>query len=183
MTMSAKPGKDSVLLEWTKMPTLPLDHYTLEYGVEEGQYSEKRTIDGASLSTVVHDLIGDVTYEFKLTPTTVTGKTMPELAVIARATVGSGPFIPSAADPVPPEIIGWTHSGANLLPPPATTTPEPPQQFEDIPTNPSSGISSTVLWCTLLLGIGFTFLLWRKIAQERSATRAFFDSMQQRYRS
>jgi hypothetical protein len=184
MTLTAKPGKDSVLLEWTKMPTLPLDHYTLEYGVEEGQYSEKRTIDGASLSTVIHDLIGDVTYEFKLTPTTVTGKTMTELSVIARATVGSGPFTPSAADPVPQEIIGWTHSGANLLPPPATTIPEPPpEQFEDIPSNVSSGISSTVLWSVLLLGIGVTFLLWRKVAKEQYATKAFFDSMQQRYRS
>ena len=167
MLLTAKPGKDSVLLEWTKISNLPLDHYVLQYGTEPDAYTETRTIDGEAESTIIHDLLGNVTYEFKLTPVTVTGKTMNDLSAKVLSTVGGGSFTPGPTDPVPPDMIG--HPGATIEPP--ITTP---------PENTGSGLSSTVLWASLILA-GLGVLQWRHLRLERERTRNFLQMMSERY--
>jgi len=172
LVLTAKPGTDSVLLEWTKVPSLPMDRYILRFGVETNTYTETRTVNGEALSFIAHDLLGNTTYEFKLTPVTVTGKTMDELAATVRTTVGGGAFTPGPEDPVPPDIIG--HGGAPF-------TREPP--MPPPPTTPASGVPSAMVWILLTITGAFALLHWRRSRLERRLTQEFLTMMSKRYQS
>jgi hypothetical protein len=173
MTLTAKPGTDSVLLEWTKIPSLPMDHYDLKYGTDPNNYTETRSVDGQAVSYIVHDLIGETTYEFKLTPVTVTGKTMDELSATVRVTDGSAEFVPGTYEPVPTDILG--HPGAPVQPETPVVTPPP--------STPSSGFPSFIIWSILAVTGLLALLQWRRIRFERRLTREFFELMGQRYHS
>ncbi len=168
------PGQDSLMLEWMPMPNLPLDHYVLQYGTEAGVYPEQRTVNGEAKATVLHDLLNGVTYEVKLTPVTVTGKPMPELAAIGHGTVGGTGFTAGPVDPVPTDILG--HPGAPLHNP----NPLPNPNLVDVPTNSGSGLSSMMLGFVGMIAL-VGGLLWRRMKMEQRKTRDFMLMMQQRY--
>ncbi len=172
MHFSATSGKDSLLLEWTAVNDVPLDHYILEYGTESGVYSEKRMINGQALSFMLRDLLPDITYELKLTPVTVTGKTLTDVAAVTRGTPGGDGFTPGADDPVSPEIIGTLHPGANIRPP----------SIPDVPSTPESGVSSIVGAIVFLAAI-VGGLQWRNHRRQRRTMQEFLSVMQQRYHS
>lgn len=175
LQLTVKPGNDSLMLEWNKIPDLPLARYDLEYGVEEGVYAERREIDGAAVTTVLRDLINGVTYYLKLTPVTVTGKTMPELATTASGTPGGTGFIPGTSDPVPTDILDTLHPGASLPPslPPVVTT---------IPETPGSGISSMMAAMLVLTSV-VGGLFWRHYRKQQKLAQEFLKLMQQKYQS
>ncbi len=175
MSFTAKSGKDSLFLEWSELKDLPLDHYILEYGTEPGVYPEKRTIKGEARSFMLRDLLNDVTYELKLTPVAVTGKTMSDLAAVTRGTPSGTGFTPGVDDPVPPDIDDTLHPGANLPPP-------PPPYVPDVPTTPGSGIPSMVGALMVLAAVVGGFL-WRGSMKQRKMTQEFLSTMQQRYHS
>jgi hypothetical protein len=171
MTLKVTPGKDSLLLEWTKIKDLPLDHYVLEYGVEAGVYTERRSVSGQATTTMLRDLIGGITYHLRLTPVTITGKTASDLAAVAQGTPGESGFSPGTGEVVPPDLLDDLHPGAGISPPP----PVPP-----VKQTPSSGISSTMM-AFVLIATTVIGLFWRKYRKQQEMLRAFMDSMQQRY--
>lgn len=175
MTFTAKSGRDSLFLEWSGLKDLPLDHYILEYGTEPGVYLEKRTIKGEARSFMLRDLLNDVTYELKLTPVTVTGKTMSDLSAITRGTPNGTGFTPGIDDPIPPDVSDALHPGANLQ-------PQPPVYVPDAPATPGSGIPSMVGALMVLAAIVGGFM-WRSSMKQRKMTQEFLAAMQQRYHS
>lgn len=175
LQLTIKPGNDSLMLEWNKIPDLSLARYDLEFGIEEGVYLERREVDGAAVTTVLRDLINGVTYYLKLTPITVTGKTMSELAVTASGTPGGTGFLPGTSDPVPTDILDTLHPGASLPPslPPVVTT---------IPETPGSGISSMMAAMLVLTSV-VGGLFWRHYRKQQKLAQEFLKLMQQKYQS
>jgi hypothetical protein len=174
MHFTARPGRDSLFLEWTGIKDTPLDHYLLEYGTEPGDYPEQRKINGEATSHMLRDLINGVTYELRLTPVTVTGKAMTELAAVTRGTPSGDGFVASADDPVPPDIADSLHRGADLNPPP---------YISDVtPSIPDSGIPSMIGALLVLAAIvgGYIWIDQRKQAR---MTREFLQLMNERYHS
>ena len=170
IALRATPGKDSLFLEWTPMPNLPLDHYILEYGTEPGTYTERRSINGLSESTVLRDLIGGVTYEVKLTPVAVTGKELSELSAITHGTPTSDGFIAGTAESVPTDMLG--HPGAPLREP----------SLDHVPENAGSGIPSMAAGILFIGAIVLCFY-WRKASDERRQVDAFLQTVSERYHS
>lgn len=171
LAIKVTPGPDSLMLEWSAIQGLPLDHYVLEYGTASGDYPEKRTVSGQAVSTILHDLISGVTYELKLTPVTVTGKVLTELATVVRGTSGGSGFTPGTAEPVPTDIFG--HPGAPLNPSPHIT---------NVPSNTGSGFPSVTMG--VLAVIAFVFgLHWRRVKRDRKLADEFLRMMQQCYHS
>lgn len=176
LAISVKSGTDSLMLEWNKIPDLPLARYELEYGAEPGAYTEKREIDGAAVTTVLRDLINGVTYYLRLTPVTVTGKVMTDLAATASGTPGGSGFNPGTVDPVPPDILDSLHPGASNPPPP----PLPP--IDDIPETPGSGIPSMTA-AILVISAVAGGLFWRRHRAQQKMVHEFLRLMQDRYRT
>lgn len=170
MSLKVTPGKDSLLLEWTRIKDLPLDHYVLEYGVEPGAYTERRSVSGQATTTMLRDLIGGVTYYMRLTPVTITGKTMTDLAAVAQGVPGTTGFTPGNGEVVPPGMLDDLHPGAGVTPPPV-----PP-----VKQTPSSGLSTSMV-AFALIATTVIGLFWRKYRKQQELLRAFMDSMQQRY--
>ncbi len=168
MNLTAVAGKDSVLLQWTAIADLPLDHYVLQYGTSPGEYPETRTVNGQATSFMVRDLLNGVTYEFKLTPVTVTGKQMDELAGVTRGTPGGTGFTAGATDPVPNDLL---HSGAPI-------EQRPPLVY--VPQNTSTGVPSMVLGFLLIVSL-MGGMHWRYHQKERRLTTEFLAAMQDRY--
>lgn len=173
IVLKGTPGDSSVTLQWVSLADLPLSQYILEYGTEAGVYTEKRTVNGQATTVTIRDLLPGVTYEFKLTPVTVTGKTEATMAGVTRVIAGGNGFTVGSTDPAPSDLTPPLHAGADLNPPPA---------FQDIPTMSSSGISSIVIVMALIftLTVG---LSWMKLERERRSTRAFLDSLRQHHSS
>ncbi len=169
--LKATAGKDSLLLEWAAIPSLPLDHYILQYGVAPGEYPERRTIHGQAASFVLRDLIGDVTYELKLTPVDVTGKELSDLSAIAHGTPTNDGFVAGSSDPVPTDLLG--HAGAPL---------DPRPELQDVPENSESGIPSFVIGLLLVTALGIGLHL-RSARNERRRMLEFLSLMHERYHS
>ncbi len=172
-SLTVTPGKDSLLLEWTPIPSLPLDHYVLEYGTSPGEYPGRQKINGSARSTILRDLLGGVTYEVKLTPVTVTGKTMTESAVIAHGTPTSDGFVAGTSESVPSDFFGGLHPGAPLdrLP-----------SLDEMPSTTESGIPSFTLGLVIVAALGIG-LHWQRAQREKKKVDAFLQAMQQRYLS
>lgn len=167
----AVSGADSLLLEWTKLPNLTLNHYILEYGTQIDTYSERRSIDGNATTTVLRDLLPGVEYFLKLTPVTVTGKALPELSSVTQATPNGTGFIAGPSEPVPTDLLpGPMHSGA----------PQP--RIDTIPQTSNSGIPTPLIGASLVLAVIGAFV-WRKKKKERQELLAFLSTMEQRYYS
>ncbi len=169
IALRVTPGKDSLLLEWTPMSSLPLDHYVLQYGTAPGDYSERRSVNGQSMSTVLKDLIGGVSYEVKLTPVAVTGKELTELASIAHGTPTSDGFVAGNSETVPTNMIG--HPGAPLEP-----------SIRNVPSNTDSGIPSIMTGMLLVLATIFG-VYWHRARKEKARVDAFLQAIGERYLS
>ncbi len=156
MNVTATAKQNSVLLEWNAIAGISIAEYILEFGTEAGVYTEKRTIDGKALATTVRDLLSGVTYEFRLTPIAITGKTLKDYQSTVRARVLDGSFLVGASDPAPlsklPPVT--LHNGAPIL----------QTQWEDVPRVTSSGISSLLL---IALGIVTLFIGWFIVEERR----------------
>lgn len=175
MHFTATSGKDSLFLEWSGLKDTPLDHVILEYGTQPGEYIEKRTINGQANSFMLRDLLNDITYELKITPVDVTGKSMNEFSAVTQGTPSGSGFTPGVDDPVPSDIIGTLHPGANLPLP-------PPPYIPDVPFTPASGIPSMAGALLLITAIAGGFL-YRSHRKQRKLMHEFLSVMQERYHS
>lgn len=135
LELRVTPGESSLFLEWPTLPrSFPVASFILEYGVEKGAYTEKRTLDGEARTYTMRDLLNGVTYELRLTPVSVTGEIQTDLATTASGTPqGLGGFKPATVEPVAlpfePPSRETLHSGAPLRRPPSGVirTPRPPR--------------------------------------------------------
>lgn len=166
--LTVKPGKDSLMLEWQKIPDLPLDHYLVEYGAEADVYTEHRTVDGAAVTTMIRDLINGVSYYLRVTPVDITGKTMTEYAESIIGTPNGTGFVSGIADPVPDGILDKLHPGANLPP------------VFDVPRTAQTGIPSMIVILLVIAAIPTTFF-WRQHRKQKILMHDFLRRMQEKY--
>lgn len=176
LVLTARPGQDSLMLEWNKIPDLPMSKYILEFRADDaGGEFQKLDVKGEAVSFVLGDLINDVSYEVRLTPVTVTGDVKNDLTVSTHGTPSGNGFVAGTSDPAPPDVLfsssqGSLHAGANL-----------PTNVNEIPSTPSSGIPSIVIGLVLMtaLVLGFFF---RSYLQQRKLAQEFLRLMNERYR-
>ncbi|MFH1444267.1 MAG: fibronectin type III domain-containing protein [Candidatus Peregrinibacteria bacterium] len=162
LRLAVIPGDTSLMLQWSSMKrTTPLSAYLLEYGVESDNLTEKRMVNGDAESYTLRDLINGVTYYLRLTPITVTGEVLSDLAAEAEGTPNGAGYHPVAG------------SGSAFELPPAL--PPPPSVVK--PGMPP------VMWGFLIAGAAllvFLLLHWQR-RRTLHVTSAFMQEMQRRY--
>jgi hypothetical protein len=167
LTLSVTPQDASLLVEWSSPPIeATIESYLLEYGIEPGVYTEQRKIHGDANAYTLRDLLNDITYYVRLTPVTVTGEILTDLAVTGQGTPEAliAGFRPGPSEPIPFE----PHR------PPIGSVTSPPPALDP------SGLPPIVWWLTgvvtLIVG-GFYILRRRRVQRET----AFLRDIQRRY--
>ncbi len=163
------PQDGALFIEWNELQQdMPLSNFILEYGVDPGQLTEQRTLNGQLRAYTLRDLINGVTYYLKLTPIATTGQRVDDLAADGQSTPTGAGFTPGTSDPV----IGNLHGSAGA----PTHIGNPPTK---IPLS-QEGIPAWMLWSIL----GFTGVLFHAYLRHRRQTEtaaAFLQAMQSRY--
>jgi len=168
LELHVKSGQDSLMVEWNKIPDLPMSKYILEFRAEDTEMAyQKIDIKGEAVTHMLTDLINGLSYEIKLTPVTITGKLMPDLTATAYGTPNGAGFIATTSDPAPPDLL---HPGANLHPPPNY----------DVPSTPGSGIPSMLIGLLIVASIVIGFFA-RSYMKQRRMAQEFLQLMQNRY--
>ncbi|MBI3336465.1 hypothetical protein HYZ98_02780 [Candidatus Peregrinibacteria bacterium] len=119
LVLTITPQDASLLIEWPALPTdIPLDSYLLEYGIEPANLTERRNLHGALQAFTLHDLLNDITYYLRLTPVSLTGDILKDMAAsgqgIPHALIPG--FRPRPADAVPFSRDQTLPLGASVLP-------------------------------------------------------------------
>lgn len=163
MELSASPQENALLLQWTFPDATPLSSFILEYGVEVGRYTEKRTLNGSMRAYTLKDLL-PTTYHLRLTPVASNGTTLSELAAVTDGTpLVALAFRASTSDE-------WSTKGA-----PANAL------HAGAPATPGSGIPLLPLWAVLgPTGILTGAALHRRNRRIAEAQK-FLRQMQRRY--
>jgi Fibronectin type III domain len=167
MRITLTPGDQSLLVEWKAVAGLSLSHYVLEYGVEEGVYTERRTIPGTAESMMLRDLLPAIEYFVRLTPIALTGQTRADLATTASGFPKGRGFAIGSSEPVPPNTFQGLHGGAPRQP--------------VTPSVPSTGVPTTVFIIIVVASLAAFGWYMKQVKTERERTRAFLESMQNRY--
>lgn len=169
LVLTITPQDASLLIEWPVLPTdIPLDSYLLEYGIEPENLTERRTLHGSLQAFTVHDLLNDITYYLRLTPVSVTGDTLSDMATSGQGTPHTltPGFRPQPTDATPFSYDKTLPLGASVLPRAPYAHPT------GIPTVAWIGIGSAALLICLALAHRY------KIHQEM----LLLAQLQQRYR-
>lgn len=167
MRIAVTPGNGSLLLEWIPIRDLPLSHYILEYGVEPGELTERRSINGSAESYMLRDLLSGVEYFIRMTPIAVNGQTRADLTVTTSGTPTGKGFIAGASEPVPVDSLpDDLHSGAPI---------------KNYPSVPSTGVPTTLVLMMLTAALVLFGLYVRHVGSERRKAQAFLEMMQHRY--
>lgn len=169
LALNAEGADGSVRLQW-KYPDERVSSYVLQYGIEPGKFTEKRTIIGSQEGVfMMKDLLSGVTYYVRITPVSLTGELLTEVAAQTQVTV-------SAAKP------GF-HAGPED---PVKNVPKPGEALPDIvhkgaPSTPDSGISSMILFALAAASTAAFVIGWHR---KRTAlkTHEFLRAMETRYR-
>lgn len=161
--LSVVPGDASLLLQWNSIKkSTPLSTYLLEYGVSSDALTEKRMISGDADTYTLRDLLNGVTYSLRLTPVTVPGELLRDLAALGEGTPNGSGFHAVAG------------SGSTFSVPPSTVPP--PSVVK--PGMPPIAWAGIVTGAAILL---FVLMGWRRRRSLR-VTAAFLQDVQQRYR-
>lgn len=173
LTLDITPQDSSLLVQWPELSTqLPLSSYLLEYGVEDGNYSEKRLINGELKAYTIRDLINGVTYFVQLTPVTITGDRLTDLAAKGEGTPNGSGFTPGASDPIPfdpdnlPPFAGGSNGGGGI---------QKPGNLNN------SGVPDFLWWFAAAAGLGGAYVGWMQ-RQSRRHSAAFLRQIQAHYR-
>jgi len=162
LRLAVVPGDTNLMLQWSSMKkSTPLSTYLLEYGVEADNLTEKRMINGNAESYTLRDLINGVTYSLRLTPITVPGEVLSDLAASAEGTPNGAGFHPVAG------------SGSSFEIPP----PLPPPTTVVKPGMPPIAWAGVVAGAAILL---FGLVHWQR-RRTLHVTSAFMQDMQRRY--
>lgn len=169
LVLTITPQDASLLIQWPALPTdIPLDSYLLEYGIEPSNLTERRNLHGSLQAFTLHDLLNDITYYLRLTPISVTGDILKDMAASGQGTPHAllPGFRPRPADAVPFSRDTSTPLGASIL------SRAPYAHPTGIPTFAWIGISGSILL------VGFMILRRYKTRQEM----LLLKQLQQRYR-
>jgi hypothetical protein len=162
LRLAVVPGDTNLMLQWSSMKkSTPLSTYLLEYGVEADNLTEKRMINGNAESYTLRDLINGVTYSLRLTPITVPGEVLSDLAASAEGTPNGAGFHSVAG------------SGSSFEIPP----PLPPPTTVVKPGMPPIAWAGVVAGAAILL---FGLVHWQR-RRTLHVTSAFMQDMQRRY--
>ncbi len=162
LTLNITPGDGALHVQWTSFTTdLPLSGFQLEYGTN-GNYIEKRTLNGGLRDFMLRDLLNGVLYNVRLIPVTVTGNKLEDLAAKGDGTPSGTGFHAGPNDPVPGNL-GNT-----------------PGNVHPAPSNPGSGLPSFVWMGALALGLVGALYGWHTRKKSRT-TAAFLQSIQSQY--
>ena len=102
LQLEVKPQDSALLLGWPTLSTqVPLSSFLLEYGTEPDKFTEQRLINGQLRTYLLKDLLNGVTYYLRLTPVTVTGEQLKDLAATGEGTPNGTGFNASPDDPIP----------------------------------------------------------------------------------
>lgn len=155
-------------IKWTNLKAdVPLASYLLEFGVQGETYTESRFLNGELREYTLRDLLNGIPYQLRLTPISVTGQKLEDLAATGEGTpsaTGTG-FKPSAADPIP--FIDDLHPGGIANP---------------APTTPGSGIPPFAWYLMAAAGLAGVYLRLRH-RHNVQKTAAFLNAIQSQYRS
>lgn len=180
LTLDITPQDGGLMLEWSSLDTdIPLSSFILEYGVEVGNYTEKRTLNGDLRAYALRDLLNDVTYALRLTPVTTTGDLLEDLAAEgqgAPVATGNG-FQPTPADPVPfSTTIGGPVSGATRSIPSSGTI------HSSAPSTPGVGLPPIAWWIAGSLATVACYVHWQR-RKTMQMTLRFLQTMETNYRN
>lgn len=163
-TLTVTPENGALHVQWDTLKNdLPLSSFLVEYGVGENQLTENRMINGELRDFTIRDLLNDVQYFVRVTPITVTGEKLRELAATGNGTPGGGVFTPRPGDDLPFDV---------------TTLPD--GTLHPAPSTPASGVPAWAWMSAVVAGVlGVTWRLRhrRKLQQ----TTAFLQAMQSQY--
>lgn len=159
LTLDVTPGNGLLNIKWTTLSNdLPLSSYVLAYGVEEGKPTESRTINGELRDYTIRDLLNGVTYFISLTPVTITGDSLDELASTGQGVPNGSGFKPSPLDPVPFDTV--FHPGG---------TDNPPDSLSE------EGIPPFAWYLAAALGalvVAYRIYRWRSVSKSDAFLRA-----------
>lgn len=181
LTLDVTPQDGGLLLEWSSLDTdIPLSSLILEYGVEAGSLTEKRTLNGDLRAYALRDLLNDVTYLLKLTPVTTTGDLLEDLAAEGSGTpsgTGIG-FKTTTVDPVPfSTTIGRPGSSGGNRPIPSSGT-----VHSGAPSTPGVGLPPITWWIAGALAAVAFSIHWQR-RKTMQMTLRFLQSMDTQYRN
>lgn len=164
ITLTVEPGDSSLHVKWTTLSSdLPLSGLLLEYGIAENAYTESRMINGELKDYTIRDLLNGVRYSMRITPITVTGDKLTDLAAKGEGTPNGSGFHAGASDPIPGNL-GTTPGGV-----------------KPAPTNVGSGLPQTVWMAAVALGLVGALYSWHRRKSARH-TDAFLQAIQAQYR-
>ncbi len=188
LKLDVTPQDGALLIEWSALDEdTPLSSFKLEYGVEDGNLTEIRILNGDLRAYTLRDLLNDVNYFLRLTPITTTGDMLKDLSAEGQgspAATGGG-FHPTAADPVPFGLIG-SGIGAGSGPGPSSfpSQPDIPPSgtvHSGAPSTPDVGLPPIAWWIAGAFSVG-AFYIQRQRRKTMQMTLQFLQSMEQRYR-
>lgn len=165
MEITVTPQEGSLLLQWKFHDATPLSAFVLEYGSDEAEYSEMRTLDGGMRVSTVKDLLAQP-YMIRLTPVATNGEILRDLTVTANGTPLAASAFHSSAD----ELIQARRAPDNALHAGAVQTS-------------SSGLPGPswhlVMGLTAIPVAGYLYRRRKRMCE----TRAFLRQMHMRYHS
>lgn len=168
-TLDVTPEDSALHVTWTSLNTdLPIGSFLLQYAqssedLENPELREERMLLGTLRDITVRDLLNGVPYYLRLTPITVAGDELEELAANGQGTPNGDGFSVSPRDDVPFGTI------------------KPGDTMHNAPSNPSTGIPSYA-WIAAAL-IGSLGVLWKYMHRRRVLqTQAFLQAVQMHYR-
>lgn len=118
IALNVQPANGALVLDWSALSSdMPLSAYLLEYGTDANALAEQRLLNAQTRTVTVRDLINGVEYVLRLTPVSVTGERLTDLATMAQGTPSGSGFTPTAGEQLPGDSL---HPGASLHPPAQT---------------------------------------------------------------
>jgi len=186
--LAITPQDGSLLIEWDNPPQhSALSAYVLEYGADPNALTEQRTISGDLNAFSLRDLIDGINYYVKLTPVSLTGEVLHEIAADGSGSpIGSAiAFTPTPAHAVPDEILAAASPPPGFMPPAPSTDLAPdeiqPQSFHSgAPATPKTGLPFWVWICIGITAI-FLYMHWHR-QRTIKMTMEFMKSMEDNYR-
>ncbi|MFH0770932.1 MAG: Ig-like domain-containing protein [Candidatus Peregrinibacteria bacterium] len=177
LDLKITPQNGALQIEWSNLSQgTPLASYLLEYGVEAGNFAEKRMINGTQQSYMLRDLLNGIPYFIRITPIATTGNALKELAADGTGTpAGAGNvFTPQPSAPV-------TVNGQPLQ---GTVIPKQEQPtgttHAGAPRTPTVGLPASFVWIALSVSGLFLILHWHR-RRTLKLTMEFREKAQERY--
>ncbi len=162
LQLEVTPQDASLVLKWPDLANqIPLASYILEYGVEEGKYTEHRLLSGEAKTMTLRDLLNGVTYYLRLTPVTITGDRLNDLSAMGSGTPNGQGYGTGLSDPIP-------FDPSNPL---ITTKPGTLNQ---------TGLSSIFWYAALLIAVAGGLAAWMHQRNVRRSA-AFLKLVQSQY--